>query len=391
MILKIKDALDTINPDSDLIVRTERLLRTNTQKRKVQPYRSLVTAACFFILIGTMSIAGYGYYNHPVNYIDVDINPSLELAVNNFNRVVDVTFFNGDAEELISESSLTGCKPEEAVSLILQAASNSGYIVEGETSVVSLAAYGSNEAKATTVLQNCAEAAANENEDVAVYSTTVTNDLKSEADAACISAGKLNLIKMVQELEANAKVDDLSDDSISSIVNQLTYLASDANSGVSADNKNTVMNNIRDVTTQIQRIQEKNRIYDNQTPDAQSESSPVSSGSNQTEDAPSPVQTKTPNTSSGSSQPATAPSPSQSASPSGQSDSSKTEVPSAPTQSETGQTDTQPVKPISSPPTSEQGAGNPSPQPSGNVKSKQTQLDIQTPIGRVESLELATD
>ena len=178
MILKIKDALDTINPDSDLIIRTEHLLRAKTSVKKIHPYRSLATAACFFVLIGTMSIAGYGYYNHPVSYIDVDINPSLELAVNTFDRVVNVTFFNDDAEELISEDSLTGCKPEEAVSLILQAASNSGYIVDGETSVVSLAAYGNNQSKTTSVLQVCAETAVSENENIAVYSTTVTDDLK---------------------------------------------------------------------------------------------------------------------------------------------------------------------------------------------------------------------
>ena len=389
MILKIKDALDTINPDSDLIIKTERLLRTSTQKRNVQPIRNLATAACFFILIGTMSIAGYGYYNHPVNYIDVDINPSLELAVNAFDRVVDVTFFNGDAEELISENSLTGCKPEEAVSLILQAASDSAYIVEGETSVVSLAAYGSNEDKATAVLQNCAEAAANENENVAVYSTTVTGDLKSEADAACISAGKLYLIKMVQELDTAATVDDFRDDSISSIVNQLNYLTSDANSGVSAENKKTVMNDLRDVTTQIQRIQEKTRTEGEQTSDAQTESSSVPPTSVQPDTSPSPVQTKTPNTNSDSSHSTVTPYPVQTVSPSTQPDSNNVEVSPSPSQSQSGQAE--PVKPVATQPVSDQVTDNSSPQPRADDQRKQTQADIQIPVAKVESFDQVAD
>lgn len=386
MILKIKDALDTINPDSDLIINTEQLLRTKSKKSEVFPLRSLATAACFFVLIGTMSIAGYGYYNHPVNYIDVDINPSLELAVNNFDRVVDVTFFNSDAEELISADSLTGKKPEEAVSQILQAASDSGYIVEGEASVVSLVAYGSDETKATAVLQDCVEAAADKNEDVAVYSTTVTSDLKSEADAACISAGKLNLIKMVQELDTNAKVEDLRDDSITSIVDQLSYLASDANSGVSSDNKQIVMNNIRDVTNQMQRIQDRNHNIDTQTSTQQSENPSAPSDLNQTATVPSPSQTKTPNTNSDSNQPLSAPSPSEAVAPPVKSDTNKAEASVAPTQSETGQTEAQPVKPVASQPVSTQNTGNPSPQPNDNVESKQTQIDIQMPIARVESI-----
>lgn len=289
MILKIKEALDSINPDHDLISKTEFLLRTRDQKRKVQVYRGLATAASLLFIMSALSVAGYGYYQHPVNYIDVDINPSLELSVNAFDRVVDVAYFNDDAEALIQENDLNGCKPDEALALILLAASEQGYILEGEASVVSLASYGSREDKASAVLQECTDMIASQYEDVAVYCTIVSSELKTEADAASMSVGKLSLIKMVQTLDSTAKVEDLRDDSVVSIVHRITYLSSDENVGVSEDSKKSVMTNIKDVTTQMQRIQEKIQSGDEQTGESQSAYSPSqNNGTNQTNVSPFP-------------------------------------------------------------------------------------------------------
>jgi|GEM_PF-1877976 len=289
MILKIRDALDTINPDRDLIARTELLLMVKTQKKKVQIYRSLATAASLLFIMSVLSVAGYGYYQHPVNYIDFDINPSLDLQINAFNRVVAVTYLNEDAESLISEDTLTGCKPDEAVTLILEAASDKGYILDGETSVVSLAAYGRNEEKAQAVLQKCTDAVSSQYENVAVYCTTVSSDLKVEAEAVSMSAGKLCLIKMIQTLDATATVDDFRDASVSSIVHRIAYLSSDENTDASDDSKKTVIPDIKDVTSQMQRIQEKIHSGDEQAGEPQSfHSSSQHDGTEQIDISPLP-------------------------------------------------------------------------------------------------------
>ena len=70
------------------------------------PYRALCYAMaviCIFILAGT---GGYSVYSRPVSYISIDVNPSIELAVNRFDRVVSATGYNADGEDILQHVSL---------------------------------------------------------------------------------------------------------------------------------------------------------------------------------------------------------------------------------------------------------------------------------------------
>lgn len=265
MILNIKDALDTISPDPYLISRTELMLTAKVNKRKFKSYKSLAVAASLLFIISIMSVGGYAYYQHPVNYIDVDINPSLELEINAFNRVIDVTYFNSEAEKLIESDALTGCKTETAVALILQAASANGYISEDETSVVSLAAYGRNTEKAQDLLARCTKTVQNQYCELAVYTATVSDELKSEADAASISAGKLGLIKMIQALDNKALMENYRNKSVSSIINQLTCLCAENGTGASEESRANIQNIISGVNAQIECIEQNRRAQEMQT------------------------------------------------------------------------------------------------------------------------------
>ena len=251
MILKIKDALDNISPDQALIDRTELLLRARCNKKKIGLYRNLTIAASLLFVIGAFSATGYACYQIPVSYIDVDINPSLELGVNILSRVVDVRFFNADAENLIDEHSLSGYRPEEAVDLIFAAADKKGYISHEEISVVSLALSGRQTKRSEALLDSCAESITTLYEDLLVYKSTLPGELRREADVVSISAGKLHLIKMIQTLDPSATVDEYRDKSVTDIFDRLSALASEDNTGVSAENKSTVRKNIEGVTAKL--------------------------------------------------------------------------------------------------------------------------------------------
>lgn len=262
MVLTIRTALDTIKPDDDLVFKTELMLREKAHGNKpllnINPLISkLSLTACLVLIVGSMIVSGYGYYQHPVNYLDIDINPSLELEINRFDRVVRVNYFNKDAENLIDEKLLRGCNPEEAVTLVLEAASESGYISEGKTSVVSLASIGSVEGGSDSMLEKCSDTIKSQYEDVAVFSSTVSSELKEEADSALMSAGKMNLIKMLQVLDETATVEEYKDDSVNAIIEKLNALASNSNNEGSENKKNSVQNGIHDVTEQMKRIEEK--------------------------------------------------------------------------------------------------------------------------------------
>lgn len=70
-----------------------------------------------------------------VTRITVDVNPSVELMVDDQNKVVAVTALNDDGSVLIAGEELVGKTPEEATEIIVSLCVDTGYLVKGEISV----------------------------------------------------------------------------------------------------------------------------------------------------------------------------------------------------------------------------------------------------------------
>lgn len=97
---KIKEAFGQVRAEETLKVRTKEFLEQKLERhqRNKKIYRYVVPAAAclLFLLIG----ANWLYFT-PTIEISVDINPSIELGVNRFDRIVSVCGYNEDGEELI--------------------------------------------------------------------------------------------------------------------------------------------------------------------------------------------------------------------------------------------------------------------------------------------------
>ena len=80
------------------------------------------------IIIGTLiaalaavcCTAGYALYFTPSLVISMDINPSIELGINRFDRVVSATAYNLDGEELLEGMDLLHMECAQAVETVLQ-------------------------------------------------------------------------------------------------------------------------------------------------------------------------------------------------------------------------------------------------------------------------------
>lgn len=64
--------------------------------------------------------------------VTVDINPSIELIVDEENKVVSVTALNDDGNVIIVGEAIVGKTVEEAISVIVSVATETGYLVKGE-------------------------------------------------------------------------------------------------------------------------------------------------------------------------------------------------------------------------------------------------------------------
>lgn len=74
-----------------------------------------------------------------VAYVNVDINPSLEIGINRYNRVNDITALNSDGAELIKDMPLKGLEVKDALNKIIITAKDSGYINDGKVNNIEVA------------------------------------------------------------------------------------------------------------------------------------------------------------------------------------------------------------------------------------------------------------
>ncbi|MCI8308581.1 MAG: hypothetical protein HFH14_11095 [Lachnospiraceae bacterium] len=116
---KMKEAFNQIHAENALKNSTKEFLAKKTKgytksiRRRTHIYA--VACACMIFLI----ICGRWLYFTPVSAISIDINPSFEISVNRFGRVIAVDSMNDDDEELANTLNIKYKYYEDAINQIL--------------------------------------------------------------------------------------------------------------------------------------------------------------------------------------------------------------------------------------------------------------------------------
>lgn len=105
---QLKESFDAVHAEPSLgdaamaRIRQERARRSKFRFSSV--FRAVLTAACMVVLF----LGGYGtrMFLEPVNVISIDINPSIELGVNAFDRVVTADAYNPEGSALLETLDL---------------------------------------------------------------------------------------------------------------------------------------------------------------------------------------------------------------------------------------------------------------------------------------------
>ena len=134
---RIKEAFGDVHAEESLTRGTLDAVRrlTHGYRRRVVTRRLAPALACLMIALGGMG----GLYFTPTSVISIDVNPSLELSVNRFDRVVGVTSYNEDGRALVQELTLTHQNYAEAVEQVLDSPAAVSYTHLVPPTLVSLA------------------------------------------------------------------------------------------------------------------------------------------------------------------------------------------------------------------------------------------------------------
>ena len=149
---RFKSALDKVKAEDELVKKTAMYLRKNLKQqgtnKKFFTMKKLLVASVAAVFMTATFIGGNAILNTPVAYISLDINPSIELGINLFDKVVTAEGVNADGQTMLSENDVINTNLSEALERLVDSAAEKDYIKADGTTVVSITAESDNDKKA---------------------------------------------------------------------------------------------------------------------------------------------------------------------------------------------------------------------------------------------------
>ena len=203
---KIHEAFQQIHAEESLKNNTKIFLReqqkTSARQRSFKYGRAAFASLCMlFLLIG---FGSWRFYFTSAATIIIDVNPSLELNVNRFNRVIDVTGYNTDGEKLADSLRLKHMDYNDAIETIVQ--SNQIQDLLSEDDVLTITVAGKNEHQCNTIYSNI-KTSAEEHQNTYCYKAE-EEDLE-KAHHLGLSSGRYQALLKLQSLGYNITEDEI--------------------------------------------------------------------------------------------------------------------------------------------------------------------------------------
>lgn len=201
---RIKNTFGQICAEEELKDKTREFLVKKTRgysKNRFVNYKYLVSAAAcmFFVLMG-----GYWIYFIPTAVIRIDINPSIELDINRFDRVVSVHARNDDGQELADALSIKFSDYEEAVSEVLENEKITALLSEDEIMTIAVVGPEGEQCKRMcSQIESCTSGNRN------AYCYFMRSEEAGKAHEMGLSYGKYRAFLELQELDPDIKPEEI--------------------------------------------------------------------------------------------------------------------------------------------------------------------------------------
>ena len=207
---RLRQALDAAAPDdlsgvlSRGVPRTEAVVPFRPRRRSHA--RALIAACLTLVLVGGTGGVFYQRANAVASVVSLDVNPSIELKVNQKEKVLSCIPLNQEAEAVLSGmgggADLKGAKLEVAVNAVVGALVSSGYL-DSLSSAIMISVEDQDQDRAARLRQELTgtvdSVLQSQSSGAAVLSQTVdaSADLDQQAREYHISTGKANLVNQV--------------------------------------------------------------------------------------------------------------------------------------------------------------------------------------------------
>lgn len=232
---KLKEAFDQIHAEEKLKEHTKSFLAAavkedgeKTVTRKKSYVSSALLSAALLVLV--VGLGGCYFFFTPASVISIDVNPSLELGINRWERVVSVKGMNEDGEAVAESVNVRYLPYGEAVEAILDCDAMAGYVTKEDVTAVSV--IGDDEAVCSQMVETIEKNMSSHHGNT--YCCHASSDQAAQAHELELSYGKYLAYLELKELDPSVTVEDIRSLSMREIrqwIADLESLDEDGDSG----------------------------------------------------------------------------------------------------------------------------------------------------------------
>lgn len=228
-----KSAMNRVHADENLkrktaeyLMKNETTQSTNKERAKTS-FKRIAVAACSVALLGIAAVA-VSAYRIPTSYLSLDINPSVELGINTFGKVISAEAYNKDGETILNGQNVINGDVQSAVDTLVKSAAQNGFVAQDGSTVIAVTSETDNSTTAseleTAAAQGAEAAVKAEGKTAAVQKDNVALERRDEARKLGITPGKLNLIQKLQTLDPSITVSEYKDAKVTDIMKKFVEL-----------------------------------------------------------------------------------------------------------------------------------------------------------------------
>lgn len=230
--LKLKEIFGQIQAEEELKQSTrdfiEKRTKGYTKGRRTRHYYGIFAAACLCFLF--VVFGGHWLYFTPITKISIDINPSIELNINRFGRVVSADGYNDDGQELLDALNIKFLNYNDALEQIFSNKKIELLLAGDE--VMTITVTGENPAQSEQIFLGVEACTAERKNTYCYYASSKE---VAEARKAGLPYGKYRAFLELQKLDPDITVEDVQGMTMREIRDLTEALSSGGTDQVSPD------------------------------------------------------------------------------------------------------------------------------------------------------------
>lgn len=219
---RLKSAFGKVHTEEELKSKTKAFLYQKTNgyaQAKPSYFHHLIpVAVCFLLFV----VGGSWLYFTPTVAISMDINPSIELSVNRFDKIISVQGYNSDGELLANSLDIKYLDYTDAINQVLENESVNELLAHGE--VIAIGVIGEENEQSAAILagiESCTIGNPN------AYCYYANSGEVEKAHEMGLSYGKYRAYLELQSLGAEVAAEDVRNMTMREIRDLIATLSGD--------------------------------------------------------------------------------------------------------------------------------------------------------------------